>query len=54
MFQTHGDYVDQLEKIADGWRILSRVWHEFWVVGPMEKVDGIPGMLKIAGRQADA
>lgn len=54
MFQTHGVYVDQLAKTADGWRIMSRVWQEFWIVGPLEKISGIPTILNAAGRQADA
>ncbi|KAJ4189988.1 hypothetical protein NW767_011486 [Fusarium falciforme] len=50
MFQTHGTYTDQLEKTVDGWRITDRIWHEFSVVGPFKKIDGIPGMLESAGK----
>jgi hypothetical protein len=54
MFQTQGTYVDTLEKTINGWRITNRVWKEFFILGPLKKVDGIPGMLKVAGRSLDS
>ncbi|KAF5268335.1 hypothetical protein FOXYS1_767 [Fusarium oxysporum] len=53
MFQTHGTYTDQLEKTVDGWRITHRIWHEFTIVGPFKKADGIPGILESAGKTFD-
>lgn len=52
MFQTQGTYVDRVEKGKDGvWRIVNRVWNEFFVLGPLRKVDGMTGMLEVAGRK---
>jgi hypothetical protein len=48
MFQMQGSYVDRLERMEGGWRIVERVWHEDWVAGPFEKIDGISGAVGIA------
>ncbi|KAL1845892.1 hypothetical protein Plec18170_009492 [Paecilomyces lecythidis] len=49
MFQLQGSYVDGLIKTDDGWRIASRIWHESSAIGPFDKVDGISGMIELAG-----
>ncbi|KAH8762544.1 hypothetical protein F5883DRAFT_560684 [Diaporthe sp. PMI_573] len=54
MFQTHGTYTDRLEKTVNGWRIMSRIWHEFSIVGPFKKIDGIPGILESAEKEFDS
>jgi hypothetical protein len=50
MFQVQGVYVDRLVRTEGGWRISERVWRDFWAVGPLGVVDGIPGMLALAGK----
>lgn len=50
LFQVQGVYVDRLERKAEGWRITKRVWRNFWATGPLDLVDGIPAMLKLAGK----
>ncbi|KAL3449121.1 hypothetical protein BJX65DRAFT_306187 [Aspergillus insuetus] len=53
MFQTHGTYTDDLERTEEGWRIVNRYWEEAFITGPLGKVDGIPGMLGLAGVEMD-
>ncbi|KAJ0419637.1 hypothetical protein BJY00DRAFT_313785 [Aspergillus carlsbadensis] len=53
MFQTHGTYTDLLERTEDGWRITERYWEEAFITGPLGKVEGIPGMLGLAGVSMD-
>ncbi|KAL3490767.1 hypothetical protein BJX62DRAFT_237881 [Aspergillus germanicus] len=53
MFQTHGTYTDDLVKTEGGWRIVNRYWDEAFITGPFEKVEGIPGMLGLAGVTMD-
>ncbi|KAL2784324.1 hypothetical protein BJX66DRAFT_89527 [Aspergillus keveii] len=53
MFQTHGTYTDDLVKTEAGWRIVNRYWDEAFITGPFEKVEGIPGMLGLAGVKMD-
>lgn len=50
LFQVQGVYVDRLKRTAEGWRITERVWRDFWATGPLGLVDGIQGMLKLAGK----
>lgn len=50
LFQVQGVYVDRLKRTAKGWRITERVWRDYWATGPSGIVDGIPGMLKLAGK----
>jgi hypothetical protein len=54
MFQVQGVYVDRLVRTEGGWRISERVWRDFWAVGPLGVVDGIPGMLALAGKMPAA
>lgn len=45
LFQVQGVYTDRLVKTAEGWRILERVWKDFWAVGGLTWGGGIPDML---------
>ena len=53
LFQVQGAYIDRLTRREEGWRITERAWQDFWAVGGLELVDGIPGMLRAAGVVGD-
>lgn len=50
LLQVQGVYTDRLKRTMDGWRVTERVWRDFWATGPLGLVDGIPEMLKLAGK----
>lgn len=49
LFQVQGAYTDRLRRVDGRWRITERVWQDFWAVGGLRLVDGIPGMLAETG-----
>tara|TARA_R110002020_G_scaffold65413_25_gene172850 strand:- start:1205 stop:1690 length:486 start_codon:yes stop_codon:yes gene_type:complete len=51
LFQVHGAYLDRLARRTEGWRITERVWQDFWAVGGLHRVDGIPAMLAAAAKE---
>ncbi|WP_345750845.1 nuclear transport factor 2 family protein [Microbacterium rhizophilus] len=53
LFQVHGAYIDSLVRRPGGWRIIERVWQDFWAVGGLRRVDGIPAMLAEAAPRSD-
>lgn len=50
LFQMQGVHTDRLRRTAEGWRVTERVWKDFWAAGPLDLVDGISRMLKMAGK----